>query len=76
MGRGKVKSFRPQGKDKTPAAASKKTKKASNSGIKHGRVESAKTERKVFPNSCTANLQRIKRIEHVNMSLILLKFSN
>jgi hypothetical protein len=66
MGRGKVKSFRPQGKDKAPAAASKKAKKAGGSGISHGRVESAKTERKVSPHYFgSTNLQRVKRIEHV-----------
>jgi hypothetical protein len=50
MGRGMSKSFKPQGKDKSrkaQAAAFKKAKKVNKTGIKQGRVESAKTERKV-----------------------------
>jgi len=46
MGRGKVKSFRPAGKDKVHLGK-KKNKKGSQGGIIRGRVESAKTERKV-----------------------------
>lgn len=46
MGRGKVKSFRPAGKDKVHLGK-KKNKKGSEGGIIRGRVESAKTERKV-----------------------------
>jgi len=51
MGRGKAKSFKPQGKDRPKLAqknASKKAKKSTQkTGIQRGRVESAKTERKV-----------------------------
>ena len=46
MGRGKSKSFKPAKKDK-PRVAVKKSKKSKNTGIIHGRVESAKTEQKV-----------------------------
>jgi hypothetical protein len=59
MGKGRAKSFKPEGKDKSrikQRAASKKTKKADRTGIIHGRVESAKTERKVLPLNFTANL--------------------
>jgi hypothetical protein len=51
MGRGKARSFKPKGKDTSKIAkanASKKAKKSvQNTGIQRGRVESAKTERKV-----------------------------
>jgi hypothetical protein len=51
MGRGKAKSFKPKGKDTSKIAkanASKKAKKSvQKTGIRRGRVESAKTERKV-----------------------------
>jgi len=50
---GKSKSFKPHSKDKPRLASSKKSKKADKSGIIHGRVETAKTERK-----------RIKRMGH------------
>ena len=51
MGKGKSKSFKPEGKDKSRIAKTatfKKAKKSSDSGIKHGRIESAKSERKVI----------------------------
>ena len=53
MGKGKGKSFKPQGKDKSrlaQAATSKKAKrktKALDMSITHGRVENAKTQQKV-----------------------------
>ena len=59
MGRGRAKSFKPEGKDKSrikQGAGSKKAKKVDRTGIIHGRVESAKTERKVLPLNFTANL--------------------
>jgi hypothetical protein len=59
MGKGRAKSFKPEGKDKSrikQRAVSKKAKKVDRAGIIHGRVESAKTERKVLPLNFTANL--------------------
>jgi hypothetical protein len=56
MGKRKAKSFKPQGKDKLRKPknpSSKISKKSNNDGIVHGRVESAKTERKVCPLSST-----------------------
>lgn len=54
MGKGRAKSFRPAGKDKSKVAAAAVSKKArqrkSTGSIIHGRVETPKTERKV-PNA-------------------------
>jgi len=65
MGRGKVKSFKPQGKDRPNlgrANVSKNTKKSTQkTGIQRGRVESAKTERKVSTPEATAVNSRESR---------------
>lgn len=51
MGKGRAKSFKPAGKDKSKLASAAASKKArqrkTTSGIIHGRVETPKTERKV-----------------------------
>jgi hypothetical protein len=58
MGKGRAKSFKPAGKDKSKfssAAASKKARqqRKTTGGIIRGRVETPKTERKVPPVSST-----------------------